>query len=337
MSESSSPQLDAALLERALDARRGMLSPGYDGALRLFNGFYEGFPSLAADLYARTLVLFNYADPPEKAAASLETARRFYHERLPGIDCVLCKERSSPDPLRRRGRELEGSAPAEKVNEAGVWYALDLLMNQDASLYLDTRGLRAWLLERAAGWTVLNTFAYTGSLGTAALAGGAVGVVQVDRSQKFLSLARLSCELNALDDKKMKLRAADFFSEVSALKHASRLFDCVIVDPPFFSSTEKGTVNLVEESRRVINKVRPLVRDGGWLVSINNALFLSGAEYRRTLDELCADGYLSLEEILPVPPDFTGFESTVVSAPPADPAPFNHSTKIAVLRVKRKG
>ena len=38
----------------------------------------------------------------------------------------------------------------------------------------------------------------------------------------------------------------------------------------------------------------------------------------------------------PVPPDFTGYPETVLSAPPVNPAPFNHSTKIAVLGVKRK-
>jgi 23S rRNA (cytosine1962-C5)-methyltransferase len=86
----------------------------------------------------------------------------------------------------------------------------------------------------------------------------------------------------------------------------------------------------------VINKVRPLVKDGGWLVTINNALFLSGADYYGQLQELCADGYLAVEALIPVPEDCTGYAGTRVGAPPVDPAPFNHSTKIAVLKVKRK-
>jgi 23S rRNA (cytosine1962-C5)-methyltransferase len=95
-------------------------------------------------------------------------------------------------------------------------------------------------------------------------------------------------------------------------------------------------VDLERESQRVINKVRPLVKDGGWLVAINNALFLSGAEYVRQLQELCADGYLAVEELIPVPEDCTGYPATRVGVPPVDPAPFNHSTKIAVIKVKRK-
>jgi len=40
--------------------------------------------------------------------------------------------------------------------------------------------------------------------------------------------------------------------------------------------------------------------------------------------------------LIPVPPDFTGFDMTPAGTPITDPAPFNHSTKIAVLEVKRK-
>ena len=118
-------------------------------------------------------------------------------------------------------------------------YALNLLINQDASFYIDTRNLRRWLLDHAAGWQVLNLFAYTGSLGVAALAAGASRVVQGDRNRKFLALARRSAMLNRLDLGKMKTLAVDFFRQVSQLKGSGDLFDCVILDPPFFSTTSK--------------------------------------------------------------------------------------------------
>ena len=134
----------------------------------------------------------------------------------------------------------------------------------------------------------------------------------------------------------MELRAADFFSAVAHFKRQGALFDCVLLDPPFFSSTDKGRVDLVGESARLINKLRPLVRDGGYLIAINNALFLSGTEYLGELEKLCQDGYLAVEALLPVPQDFTGYPGNVVSPPPSDPAPFNHPTKIALLKVRRK-
>ena len=54
----------------------------------------------------------------------------------------------------------------------------------------------------------------------------------------------------------------------------------------------------------------------------------------QTLEELCKDGYLKIKELIPVPDDFVGYNQ--VGKPITDPTPFNHSTKIAVLEVKRK-
>ena len=126
------------------------------------------------------------------------------------------------------------------------------------------------------------------------------------------------------------------FAAVSRLKRTNQLFDCVIIDPPFFSTSAQGTVDLLSESARLINKVRPLLADGGRIVAVNNALFLPGADYLRTLQELCFDGYVSIEELLPIPDDCIGYPGTRVRPLPVAPAPFNHATKIAILRVKRK-
>ena len=327
----------ARLLSGALRPRLGLINENHDTAFRLFNGFYEGLPTLVADVYARTLVLFSYCEDEVDSIALTQTARDFYLDSLPWIKSVVVKHRLSPDGLSRKGLITFGGKPDEQILENGIRYAVDLQLNQDASFYLDTHGLRSWLLENAGGLDVLNTFAYTGSLGVAALFGGARRVVQMDRSQKFLDLARSSAALNHLDFGKMKLAAVDFFVGMGQLKRAGASFDLAIIDPPFFSITEKGVVDQVTESHRLINKIRPLIKDGGRIVAINNALFVSGKQYLDLLEKLGGDGYLSVDELISIPEDFTGFTETRVIKPPADPAPFNHPTKIAVLRVKRKG
>jgi 23S rRNA (cytosine1962-C5)-methyltransferase len=325
-----------AKLQLAIRARSQLLQHPYHTALRLFNGFYEGASNLVVDLYARTLVIFSYDSPEEAHQLPLDELQAFLLGGLPWIECVVRKYRKAKDTDARRGYVTYGGSPAQQINEHGVWYAIDLLMNQDTSFYLDTRSLRSWLLEHSQDWRVLNTFAYTGSLGIAALAGGAAQVIQLDRNRKYLQLARQSGMLNRLDIGRMKLLAADFFSQVANYKRTDEQFDCVIADPPFFSVTNKGTVDLVSDSRQVINKLRPLVRDGGWLVSINNALFLSGEDYMLALEDLCQDGYLSIENIISVPEDVTGYPQTILKSPPSDPAPFNHPTKIVLMRVSRK-
>jgi 23S rRNA (cytosine1962-C5)-methyltransferase len=326
----------AAKLTKALAARADFFDERHEAAFRLFNGFYEGCPDLAIDLYARTLVFHNYADPPEDGLPLVETARLFLRSDLPWVRTAILKIRNSPEPAERRGLVIEGEFPDRKIREHGVWYALDLTMNRDASLYLDTRQLRKWAIDNLRGKMVLNTFAYTGSLGVAAMGGGAKRVVQLDLNRSFLNVAKTSYTLNGFPIHKADFISGDFFPGVARLKRSGELFDCVFLDPPFFASTDKGTVDLVTEGKRLINKVRPLVADGGWLVAVNNALFLSGREYMSMLEELYADGYLRVEGLIPIPEDFTGYPETCTGAFVMDPAPFNHPTKIAVLRVKRK-
>ncbi len=323
-------------LDKAFKARLSLLDPDNQSAMRLFAGFYEGEPRLLADIFAGTLLLTAYGDPTGDAQDLLDTAQRFYQERLPCLSCVIQKQRLAQNLSLKRGKISFGSEPATSILENGIRYTLELIAGQDASFYLDTRGLRAWLKENSRGLVALNTFAYTGSLGVAALAGGAAHVIQVDRNAKYLGLARRSAMLSRLDLGRMKLRAEDVFSEIGNCKKKGIFFDLVLLDPPFFSVTEKGKVDLVSESTRLINKLRPLIKDGGRLVAINNALFLSGQEYMRSLEALCHDGYLEIEQVLPIPEDITGFAETIVSEPPVAPAPFNHPTKIVVLRVRRK-
>jgi 23S rRNA (cytosine1962-C5)-methyltransferase len=90
------------------------------------------------------------------------------------------------------------------------------------------------------------------------------------------------------------------------------------------------------ENSRLINKVRPLIAHNGWLVAVNNALFLSGSIYLNILKSLCADGYMNLETIIPIPNDCIGNPNLTDHHLPADPSPFNHATKIAILRILRK-
>ncbi|MGI8857413.1 MAG: class I SAM-dependent methyltransferase [Thermomicrobiales bacterium] len=335
MSIATNPLLP--LLDAALVAREGLLDARHEGAVRLFSGFFEGAPELVADCYGTMLVLHNYADPPGAGDATIAAATQFFIERLLWLQSVIVKPRNAPTLSERNGVLRLGTAPETRVREHGVWYALDPLMHRDASLYLDTRNLRAWALEHLAGARVLNTFAYTGSIGVAAMAGGAARVVQTDLKREYLNVAKRSYALNGFPIAKADFQAVDFWVRIGQMKRAGERFDCVFVDPPFFAATGKGTVDLVGQSHRVINKVRPLINDGGTLVAINNALFVSGAEYLHTLETLCADGYLAIEELIPVPPDCTGYPETRVRAPLVDPAPFNHSTKIAILRVRRKG
>lgn len=333
------------LLQKAAAARAGLIDPRHTGAFRLFNGFTEGHADLVIDIFGKTALIQNYeSDPqpsynlrnglpvPRPAPEHIRAAREFILQAMPWVSCIIVKTRNGND-AEKRGVLIYGSQPDRKIREHETWYSIDLTMNRDASIYLDTRNLRQWARQNLQGKSVLNTFAYTGSLGVAALSGGAARVVQLDRNREFLNQAKTSCTLNGLPIVKSDYISEDFFPAVTRLKKASQRFDCIFLDPPFFSVTSKGRVDLEGDSTRLVNKLRPLAQNGGRLVVVNNALFVSGQDFMEELEALCSDRHLEIESLVPVPEDFTGYPETRVTGHPADPSPFNHPTKIAILRV----
>lgn len=327
----------AEMLDIACHCRASLLDAQHETALRLFNGFLEGYTNLVIDLYGSTAVFNNYADSPAEGEPAVQAAQQFVQNRLPWVRAAILKTRNSPSAEERWGKVLFGKALNHRVRENGVWYAVNLALRRDASFHLDTRNLRRWACDHLRGKTVLNLFAHTGSLGVAALAGGASRVVQLDRNGRFLDVAKASYKLNGFAVRSEDFMQADFFRQTARFRRKDERFDCVFIDPPYFASGPTGVVDQLNHSARLLNKVRPLVDEGGHLVAVNNALFVSGAAFMQTLEAVCADGYLSVAEIIPVPDDFVGYPETRVGDPITDPSPFNHSTKIAILKVRRKG
>jgi 23S rRNA (cytosine1962-C5)-methyltransferase len=79
-----------------------------------------------------------------------------------------------------------------------------------------------------------------------------------------------------------------------------------------------------------------MVGHEGFLAVVNNALYLSGEDFMGEIIALCQSPYLQFESIIQIPLDITGYPETIMDSPPKDPAPFNHPTKIVILKVFRK-
>ncbi len=322
-----------SLIQSSISAREWFISPKHASAYRLFNGFTEGFPELSIDVYAKTGVIHNYSKNPQTISALIQQVASTLIECLPWLSTIVIKARYAATQAEQNGTYLLGAKVNRQIEENRVLYQINPLLNQDSSFYLDTRNLRSWLKDNMSGKTVLNTFAYTGSLGIAALAGGAISVEQLDINKLYLQFAKDSYALNGFSGK-VKYHIDDFWKAVKRLNREEQRFDCVILDPPFFTTNQSGTIDISKGSKALINKLRPLINDDGYLISVNNALFLSGADYVTQLEEIFSDGYLSLQEIIPVSSDCVGYN--VRTPYKVSPEPFNHPTKIAIIRVRRK-
>lgn len=256
----------------------------------------------------------------------LDLLRELCLNHIPGIEAVLFKNRYSAADEEKKGALLYGKKPEQNIREWGVSYRIDLQLNKDCGFYLDSALLRKWLLENAAGKRVLNTFAYTGSLGNAAEAGGALSVTQTDLNRNYLRAAHDSQEYIF----------GDFFHVTASLRRSERLFDIILLDPPFFAASGRSAkVDQAHNAAALINKVRPLAAHHGKIITVNNALFLSGKDFLAQLEFLCGE-CLSIDQIIPVPESFYGFTPIDIKILPTDPAPFTHPTKIVILDILRK-
>ena len=316
-------------LETALTKRKSLIQPPYETAFRLLNGFLEDLPQVVIEVFGKTVVCHDYSLDGILGSQLMPIVQK----KLNWVQTGIVKKRRSKKQSEQAGRILFGNMPDTKIIENGVWYTIDLTMNQDASFYLDTKELRIWLSKNMKRKKVLNTFAYTGSLGIAAWAGGASDVVQLDLNKRFLSVAKRSAKLNGFPCENRMHQKADFWSRLNQFKAMNSYFDCVILDPPVYSKTPKATIDITKNYHKLINKVRPVIVDGGTLVTINNALFQSGQEHHQVLEDLCQDGYLNIKAIIPIPKDCIGRDVVPKNRLPSDPFPYNHSTKIGRAHV----
>lgn len=159
------------IINKALEARQPLLDIQHQKPLRLFNGFREGYTDLVIELYARSVVVQLSETQNEQEHHLIDSLKKLLTSKFQWIQAIVLKERQSPDINKRKGSVIFGSYIDNKVMEDNVWYSVDLQINQDTSFYIDNRNVRKWIKDKLSNKTVLNTFAYTGSLGVAAIAG----------------------------------------------------------------------------------------------------------------------------------------------------------------------
>jgi 23S rRNA (cytosine1962-C5)-methyltransferase len=222
-------------IRRAVELRNALGINAPDGACRLIGSEADGLPGLIVDRYA------------DFAVAQISSAGAFRHREL--IAEILRKELKVKGIYERsdvavRAHEglpeytglLIGEEPPGQIvfSENGLQFTVDVRHGHKTGFYLDQRENRRLVRSYAANRKVLNCFAYSGSFAVAALAGGAVQVVNVDSSAPALALAEENCKLNGFGPETHENRVADVFTQLRQSRDAGEKFDMVILDPPKF-------------------------------------------------------------------------------------------------------
>lgn len=255
---------------------------------RLFHGAIEGAPGVTLDRYGPSLLLQSFREPV--GAALFDEIQGSCEELLGSPLSFVYNHRG-----KEKGEHFESwHEPVQEAlapvvcQELGVQYwNIARHRGIDPLFFLDFRVARRWLLAHSAGKSVLNLFAYTCTGGVAAAKAGATEVCNVDFAGTALEWGRKHAALNGLEDAPiewmqedvipvlrqlaglpLKGRARARRKKVTPIK--ARQFDIVVLDPPTWSKSPWGAVDLVRDYQSLFKPALLATKEGGVLLATNH-------------------------------------------------------------------
>ncbi len=157
------------------------------------------------------------------------------------------------------------------VLENGIPYRVQMSATRHPGLFLDHAPLRAWLKGTQKNASVLNLFAYTGSLSVAAGVSGAKKVTTIDLSKSTIDWARENWIHAGLPEDRADFIYGDVFEWLPKLEKRGFCYDTILCDPPSFSRSKNGTFSTQKDLSRLHAAILPLLNFGGVLVTSINS------------------------------------------------------------------
>ncbi|MCP5268939.1 MAG: class I SAM-dependent methyltransferase [Zoogloeaceae bacterium] len=332
-----------ALLASAFAARAPLLADLHaeqTDAYRLFHGTVEGVPGLTVDRYGELLLIQTFHQSLDMPAQEAIVA--FYEGHFPGLIAIYNDRSQGNSRISNDlpAEQLEAATQPHIAHEMGVSYAIQARHGgQDPWLFLDLRAGRRRVMAEAAGKSVLNLFAYTCGVGTAAAAAGAKEVLNIDFAESSLAVGKQNARLNNLN-LRPKFIKSDAFAAMRQLsgigqpamvrgkrlpafpKLETRQFDLVFLDPPRYAKSLFGVVDLINDYPSVFKPALLCTAEGGTLICCNNVAQVERESWAGQLERSAAKAGRPIREIEWIQPE-ADFPSPDQSPP----------LKMALLRV----
>ncbi len=229
--------------------------------------------NVAVDVYGDYLVIQEYSAPKiieeSKVAKRLQEVIYFAPKVLNvPTDKVILKTRAKQKGAAQYQR-VDKSQQSMIITEHGAKLKINLWDYLDTGLFLDHRKTRQIVAEKAKNKSLLNLFAYTGSVSLQAALHGAASITTVDMSNTYLNWAQENFSLNKLSGHKYQFVQADC---LTWLKEHKTTYDVVFVDPPTFSNSKRMEDSFDVQSDHVtlITDAMQCVAENGELIFTNN-------------------------------------------------------------------
>jgi len=257
------------------------IQPLSSEAQRLFHGrghAYPGLEHVSIDWLSPVILITLFKE--EEQATLVALAKRLYDE-IDECGSVQVQYRY----LQQAPCEvLIGENFSETVAvENSLKYKISLGKAQNTGLFLDMKNGRSWVKTQAHQKKVLNLFSYTCAFSVSALAGGALGVVNIDMSRPSLTTGRENHRLNQQDTSKVVFEGVDIFKSFGRIKKHGP-YDLLVCDPPSF---QKGSVDIKRDYKKIIRRIPEFMNPGSELMLCLNSPDLDDEFLKQTVLTEC--------------------------------------------------
>ena len=273
--ESSFAEQDSAFANRLKKNGKGLkgwLKSNQIDCYRLYDADIPEY-NVAIDIYGDYLVIQEYAAPKtideQKATKRLQEVI-YWAPKVLNIptDKVVLKTRAKQKGTNQYQR-VDKSKQSITMNEHGALFKINLWDYLDTGLFLDHRKTRQIVAKKSKNKSLLNLFAYTGSVSVQAALHGASSITTVDMSNTYLNWAQDNFALNKLNGHKYQFIQADC---LDWLKKNTTAFDIVFIDPPTFSNSKRmeDSFDVQRDHVALITDALKSLAPGGEIFFTNN-------------------------------------------------------------------
>lgn len=257
-------------ISQAIAYRKFLKLDKPDAAYRLIASESDGLSGLIVDKYADFLVV-------QFLSCAVENYKKIIVAQL--AEMTSCKgiyERSDVGARKKEGLKetagwLWGEEPPAliEINEDGLKFKVDVRHGHKTGFYLDQRNNRIMLKELTENKTVLNCFAFTGSFGVAAAAGGATMVTNIDSAAQAMELAAENMKINNIANDRFENITGDVFKMLRKFREEKRKFDIVVLDPPKFIESQKDLQRACRGYKDIAMIAFQILNPGGLLLTFS--------------------------------------------------------------------
>lgn len=269
----------------------------YTDSIRLIHGENDLIPGITVDMHGSSFVISYYSPSLQKIARYISYLV-YYDVRILDIFNIKPENVILVQPIRKgkdfsssernirvlRSKELSTVNSFVEIYYKNISYKIDIL-GQKGGIYNDIRNLRKFIFDNQNLFkdkNILNLFSNNGLLSQCIENAGAKSVVSIEDSGTAIRVHKH----NLKSETKQEIVKLDIFKKLKKfLTDRNEIFDCIIIDPPSLTASEKDKIIARKTYKQLIRIAVPYLKKSGLLILCS----CSARIHENDFERICKD------------------------------------------------